>query len=61
MSVELGESEKKKPKTVEFYYKTQCGVDVVDQMARHFSVEVGGPLLFLQHSEFGRHQCVCAL
>ena len=34
MSVELGESEKKKPETVEFYNKTKCGVDVVDQMVR---------------------------
>ena len=34
MSVELGESEKKKPETVKFYNKTKCGVDVVNQMVR---------------------------
>ena len=41
MSVELGESEKKKPETVEFYRKTKCGVDMVDQMARQYSVNAG--------------------
>ena len=34
MSVELGESEKKKPETVKCYNRTRCGVDVADQMAR---------------------------
>ena len=36
MSVEVGESEKKKQ---EFYNKTKCGVDVADQMARQNSVK----------------------
>ena len=41
MSVELGESEKKKPETVEFYSKTRCGVDVADQMVWQYSVKAG--------------------
>ena len=41
MFVELGESEKKKSETVEFFDKTKCGVDVADQMARQYSVKVG--------------------
>ena len=41
MFVELGELEKKKPETVEFYNKTKCGVDVADQMARQYSVKAG--------------------
>ena len=41
ISVELGESEKKKPETVEFYNKTRRGVDVADQMARQYSVKAG--------------------
>ena len=41
MSVELGESEKKKPEAVVFYNKTKCGVDVADQMARQNSVKAG--------------------
>ena len=43
MLVELGESEKKKPETVEFYNKTKCGVDVADQMARQYSAKAGTP------------------
>ena len=27
-------SEKRKPVTIEFYYKTKCGVDVAHQLAR---------------------------
>ena len=41
MSVELGKFENKKPETVEFYNKTKSGVDVVDQMARQYSVKAG--------------------
>ena len=41
MSVELGESEKKTTKTVEFYNKTKCGVDVADQMMRQYSFKAG--------------------
>ena len=41
MSLELGESEKKKLETVEFHNKTKCGVDVADQMVRQYSVKAG--------------------
>ena len=41
MSIELDESEKKKPQTVEFYNQTKCGVDVANQMARQNSVKTG--------------------
>ena len=30
---------KKLPETVEFYNKTKCGVDIVDQMVRKYSVQ----------------------
>ena len=39
MSLELGESKKKKPDPVKFYDKTKCGFDVADQMARQYSVK----------------------
>ena len=39
MSVELGESEKRKSKTMYFCDKTKCGVDVANQMARQYSVK----------------------
>ena len=39
LSVELGESEKKKLEKMEFYNKSKCGVDLADQMARQYSVE----------------------
>ena len=41
MSVEVGESEKKKPETVEFYNKIKCGVYVADQMFRQYPVKAG--------------------
>ena len=41
ISVELGESEKRKPKTKEFYNKTKCGVNVADQKARQYLIKVG--------------------
>jgi hypothetical protein len=34
------QSKKKLPETVEFYNKTKCGVDIVDQMSRKYSVRV---------------------
>ena len=39
LSVELGESEKKKLEKMKFYKKSKCGIDVADQMARQYSVE----------------------
>ena len=39
LSVELGESEKKKLEKMEFYNKSKCGVDVADQMARQYSIK----------------------
>ena len=41
MSVDLSESEKKKPGTVEFYNKTEYAVDVADQTAKQYSVKTG--------------------
>ena len=41
MSVELGESKKKKPEKIKFYNKSKCGVDVADQMAWQYSVKAG--------------------
>ena len=41
MSVKLGESEKKKPETMEFYNKSKCGLDVANQMARQYLVKAG--------------------
>ena len=41
ISVELSESEKKKPEKMEFYNKSKCGLDVADQMARQYSVKAG--------------------
>ena len=41
MSVELGKSEKKKRKKMEFYNKSKCGVDVANQMTRQCSVKAG--------------------
>ena len=41
MSVQLGESEKKKAEKMEFHNKRKCGLDVADQMARQYSVKAG--------------------
>ena len=41
MSVEIGESVKKTPETVEFYNKTKCGVDVADQMVKQYLFKAG--------------------
>ena len=41
MSVGVYLLEKQKPETIEFYNKTKCGVDVVDQTARRYLVKAG--------------------
>ena len=41
MSVELGESEKKKPEKMKFYNKSKFSLDVADQIARQYSVKAG--------------------
>ena len=41
MSVELGESDKKKPEKMEYYNKSKFGVDVANQTARQCSVKAG--------------------
>lgn len=38
-TVNIDNNEKKKPETVQFYNSTKFGVDVVDQMARKYSVK----------------------
>ena len=40
-SVSIGNSEKKVPETIDFYNVTKYGVDVLDQMARKYSVKAG--------------------
>jgi hypothetical protein len=40
-SVEIDSGEKKIPETVKFYNNTKYGVDVIDQMARKYSVKSG--------------------
>ena len=37
-TVDIGDDPKSKPKTVNFYYSTKFGADVVDQMARKYTV-----------------------
>jgi hypothetical protein len=41
-TVSIGNDEKKLPETVQFYNNTKYGVDIVDQMARKYSVKAGG-------------------
>jgi hypothetical protein len=41
-SIFIGNDAKKLPETVDFYNNTKYGVDVVDQMARKYSVKAGG-------------------
>ena len=41
MPVGITSSKKGKPKRIEFYNKTKCGVDVADQMACQYSVKAG--------------------
>lgn len=38
-SIDVENNEEKTPGTVRFYYKTKCGVDIIDQMVRTFSVK----------------------
>ncbi len=40
-SVNIGNDKKMKPETIEFYNNTKYGVDVLDQMARNYSVKSG--------------------
>lgn len=40
-SVDVIEEGKKIPETIAYYNKTKCGVDVVDQMARKYTVRAG--------------------
>ena len=37
-TVDIGDDRKSKPETVNFYNSTKFGVDVVDQMARKYTV-----------------------
>ena len=37
----LHQKNKSQKRTIEFYYKTKCGVDVGDQMTRMYSVKAG--------------------
>ncbi|KAI4830991.1 hypothetical protein KUCAC02_002592, partial [Chaenocephalus aceratus] len=47
-STKVHQERKRKPETVEYYNHSKVGVDVLDQMARQYSVaRVDGPLLFL--------------
>ena len=58
-TVDTGDNQKSKPETVNFYNSTKFGVDVVDQMARKYTVNAASqrwPVKFL-HIRFGRHQC----
>jgi hypothetical protein len=36
-TIDIGENHKRLPETVQFYNKTKCGVDILDQMARKYS------------------------
>ena len=36
-TIDTGTNRKKVPETVQFYNKTKCGVDILDQMARRYS------------------------
>jgi hypothetical protein len=38
-NIAIENNSKKTPETVNFYNKTKCGVDIVDQMARQYSVK----------------------
>ena len=60
-TVDIDDDQKSKPETVNFYNSTKLGVDVVDQMARKYTVNAASrrwPVqFFLQHIRFGCHQC----
>ena len=55
--MQVGDNYKFVPETIAFYNKTKFGVDVVDQMARKYSVKAGSfrwPLqIFFQYFRFG--------
>ena len=36
-TIDIGSNLKKPPEIVQFCYKTKCGVDILDQMARRYS------------------------
>jgi hypothetical protein len=36
-TIDIGTNPKKLPETVQFYNKTKCGVDILDQMAHRYS------------------------
>ena len=61
----IDSTEKKKLETIIFYNKTKWGVDVVDQMARQYSVKGGTcrwPVVaFLQHVGLDVCQCLCIM
>lgn len=40
-SIDIANNSKKTPETVNFYNETKCGVDIVDKMARQYSVKAG--------------------
>ena len=60
-TVDTGDDRKPKPKIVKFYNSTKFGVDVLDQIARKYTVNAASrrwPVqLFLQHIRFGCNQC----
>ena len=60
-TVDIDDDQKSKPETVNFYNSTKLGVDVVNQMARKYTVNAASrrwPVqFFLQHIRIGCHQC----
>jgi hypothetical protein len=42
-TTDIGTNRKKLPETVQFYNKTKCGVDILDQMARRYSTRAAAP------------------
>ena len=61
-TIDTGDDRKSMPETVKFYNSTKFGADVVDQMARKYTVIVASrrwPVqFFLQHIRFGFNQCI---
>jgi len=41
-TIDMETNRKKLPETVQFYNKTKCGVDILDQMARRYSTRAAG-------------------
>ena len=60
-TVDTGDDRKSKPENVKFYNSTKFGVDLLDQMARKYTVNAASrrwPVQsFLQHIRFGCNQC----